>query len=232
MVRPIPSTAAPGPRYTIANVGDSLSENQTWGVPQHLMWSALLQPSLRTLGCRVRHRNLARNGSTTTQMLARIANATYWDVPRMLIVFAGVNDPGGGISNATTQANIQAMVTACFAAGTQYAVIVSPQFLNYTSGGESTGQSKPAGTYSGVYDAQVAAVAALAAAYPGRVAFCDLWDWMRDLIVAGTDTLASASWHVAGTNQHLNAYGQRIVRDAILAAIQAQSGWLDGLTRG
>lgn len=232
MVRPIPATNDIGPRYTIATIGDSLSENTTLGVPMHLMWPALLQASLRAVNARVRVRNFARNGNTTTQMLTRVANLTQWDTPKMVIVFGGVNDPGNGINAATTESNIEAIIEHCFDAGTTYAVVVSPQFLNYTSGGESTAQSKPAGGYEAVYDAQVEAVTDAEATYAGRVVFCDLWDYMRDLIVAGTESLASASWHVAGTNQHLNTLGQRYVAAAVQATITAQSGWIAALSRG
>lgn len=231
MPRPLLTAPTPGPRHTIATIGDSLSYNETLGVPPHLLWPELLAAGLRASGYRVRSRNFAKNGDTTTMMLARVAALTLHDVPKLLIIFAGVNDPGAAISQATTQANIEALAQAALTAGTGYVLVVSPQFLNYTSGGEATGGTKPSGAYAAVYDAQVAAVAALAAANPTKaIVFCDLWDFMRDRIVAGTDTLASASWHYAGTNQHFNAYGHTVVADAVEARVLAQSGWGAALT--
>jgi lysophospholipase L1-like esterase len=155
-------------------------------------------------------------------------------VPRLGIIFGGVNDPGSSITQGQTQANIEAMIQTLFDAGAAYAMVVSPQYLYWTTGGDSTSQTKPGGTYGSVYDAQVAAVAARAAANTAKsVAFCDLWTWMKGLIVGGAEpTPGTAAWHVQDTNQHFNAKGHRYVRDAVLATIQAQSGWVAALANG
>lgn len=229
-MRPIPTSLTPGPRHSIAISGDSLTENQTLLVPQHQMWPAVLQSSLRSQGARVRSRNLARNGRTTTQMSTAKANLTYFDVPKVYICFGGVNDPGNSIVGATTQANIEAMIAHCFAAGTQYAVVVSTQYLNWSSGGDTI--NTPGSTYATLRTFQQAAVTAKAVTYPGRVAYCDLYTYMRALIVAGTYTQGDFAWHTADSNQHLNAIGQAIVADAVLATITAQTGWLDDLKKG
>jgi hypothetical protein len=49
----------------------------------------------------------------------------------------------------------------------------------------------------------------------------DLYTYMRNRIVAGTDIQGSFSWHVADVNVHLNAYGHSIARDCIAAVIPA-----------
>ena len=55
--------------------------------------------------------------------------------------------------------------------------------------------------------------------------YVDFYDWMRDLIVAGTYTQGDdTAWHVAVSNAHLNNTGEQILADAIYAAMQAQ-GW-------
>lgn len=239
MPRPLLAAPTAGPRHTLAAMGDSLTHNATYGVPVHLLWPEVLAASLRASGYRVRGRNFAKNGNTTTQMLVRMPEMTRYDVPKIGLIFAGVNDPGAAISTATTQANIESMAATLYAAGTRKLVVVSPQFLNYTSGGEATSGSKPTSTYGDVWDAQVAAVAAINALHSGYAVHCELWTWMKYLIVGGTlygtaipitDTLASASWHVAGTNQHLNTYGHTIVAAAVSACILAQSGWGTALT--
>lgn len=239
MPRPLLVSASPGPRFTHAAMGDSLTHNITLGVSVHLHWPTVFGQRLRARGCRVRSRNFAISGNTTTQMIARFGVMTHYDVPKIASIMAGVNDPGNGISQAQTQANIEAMGDALWASGTRMLLVHSPQFLNYTSGGEATSQTKSAGNYGNVTDAQVAAVAALNGRHSGYAVFVDTWLWMKYLIVGGTlygvtipvtDTLASASWHVAGTNQHLNAYGQSIVAAAADACVAAQSGWLAALT--
>lgn len=227
MTRPILANPSPGPRHSIAVTGDSLTENQTLYVPQHLMWPAVLQTSLRSAGARARLRNFARNGNTTTNMLTRVADYSYFDVPKMMIIMGGVNDPGAAIAGATTQANIEAMIAALFALGTRYAVVVSTQYLNWSSGGDTV--STPYSTYATLRPFQQAAVTAKAITYPGRVAYCDLYTFMRALIVSGTETQGSFSWHVADSNQHLNVLGEAYVAAAVLATITAQTGWLAAL---
>lgn len=230
MVRPIPGTPTPGPRHTIAITGDSLSENQTLYVPQHLMWPAVLQGLLRDAGARVRVRNFARNGNTTTNMLTRVANYTTFDVPKVFVCFGGVNDPGNGIVGATTQGNIEAMIEHCFDAGTTYAIVVSTQYLNFSTGGDTL--LTPYGNYATLRPFQQAAVTAKNATYPGRVAYCDLYTHMRSLIVAGTYAQGDFAWHTADANQHFNAVGEAIVADAVLATVEAQDGWLTALRKG
>ncbi len=106
-------------------------------------------------------------------------------------------------------------------------IAVSPQFLNWTSGGDTvaagSSHSGQNATYKAVNDDIAAACTA------ETVPFCDLYAYMQSLINAGRDTALSASWHVLGTNQHLNYYGQQVVAEAILATINAQSGWLAAL---
>lgn len=227
MPRPQLANPAVGHRYTLAAMGDSLTHNPTLGVPAYALWPQVLAGRLTTLRARVRARNFAKNGNTSTQMVARMPEMTAIDIPTLAIIMAGVNDPGASITGATTQANIESMVNTEMTAGTQYAVIVSTQYLNYSTGGDTL--STPYATYATLRTFQQAAATARAAAYPGRVAYCDLYAYMRNLIVNGTETQGSFSWHVADANQHLNVLGNQYVAAAVLATIQAQPGWLAAL---
>lgn len=215
------------PRKTLAAMGDSLTHNVTLGVRPDQFWPERLAVKLREEGVSVRARNFGKSGNTSTQMLARFGHMTRYDVPLIAGIWAGANDPGNSIAGATTQANIEQMARTLLDAGTQYIVIGNTQYLNYTTGGDTT--TTQTSTYATLKGFQKAAADALKAAYPGRVAYCDTYEHMRQLIVSGVDTQGSASWHVAGTNQHLNAYGEQIVADAMRATIQAQPGWLDAL---
>lgn len=213
---------------TLAAMGDSLTFNDVyWGCAPHQMWPEVLAAQLRTLACPIRGRNFGASGNTTTQMLARASQLTLYEVPDLAIVFGGVNDPGASIAGATTQANIEAMVSGVIAAGCSHVVVVNTQYLNFTTGGDAL--ATPYASYAALRPYQQAAATSQAAAHPGVVAFCDLYASMRALIVSGAETQGSNSWHAVANNQHLNAVGQSYVAAAILATIQAQSGWLKAL---
>lgn len=217
------------PRFSLAAIGDSLVHNASLGVLTHEFWPERLAVGLRDLDVAIRGRNFGHSGNTSTQAVVRIAQMTRYDVPTIGIIWAGANDPGNGIVGATTQANIQSMAETLFDAGSTYVVIGNTQYLNYSSGGDTT--SAQGATYATLKGFQAAAATALIALHPGQVAYCDTYAAMRALIVAGTETQGSFSWHVADSNQHLNAHGNQIVADAMLATIQAQDGWLAALGR-
>ncbi len=314
MVKRVQTTYTRGRRNTIAVMGDSLSHNITLGVPMHRFWAEVLAGRLRDLqSCGVRARNFAISGNTTTSMLARIHEMVRYDIPVIAIIFGGVNDPGSGISSATTTANIQAMIkylkngcapipgvgTAAYVAGqaslpaagtegTRYVVLsdtsstgglnpsgytgdhvtltgthsgpqvwecrnsaagetgwsrvstlsspivskfilVSPQFLNFTSPGDTVDAG---GTHSGQnasYNAVLNAVSTAATNEGSGTVFADLYLYMQARINAGKDSALSGSWHVTGTNQHLNTYGNDLIASFIYSTIVAQSGWITAL---
>jgi lysophospholipase L1-like esterase len=211
--------------HTVAAMGDSLTFNDVYyGVAPHLMWPEKLAVSLRGLSCNVQARNFGASGDTTTQMLARIAQLTFYDIPAIAVIWGGINDPGTAIAGATTQANISAMITALKAAGVARLVVCNTQYLNWSSGGDTIGT--PYATYATLRPFQAAAVTAAA---DSNVVLCDTYMSLRGLIVAGTETQGSNSWHAVANNQHLNALGQTYIASALLATIQAQPGWLAAL---
>lgn len=211
--------------HSISVMGDSLTHNHTLGVGWDKFWTKWLQDSLRALGCTVVVRNFGKSGNTTTQMIVRYACMTQFAVPNIGIIFGGVNDPGNAISQATTQANIETMIQNLLTAGTSKIIVVTPQFLNYTSGGDFTGVTPKTDTTCN-YATVIAAVKS--AALSKGVVACDLFNYLRDRIVAGTDAAQSASWHDAPTDQHFNGYGHDLVARVILATIQAQN-WVSAL---
>lgn len=204
-------------KHTISCMGDSLTHNYTLGVPLSSLYPAQLQEKLRDLGSKVSVRNFGRSGNTTTQMISRFDAMTQFSVPDIGIIFGGVNDPGNAISQATTQANIETMITTLKSAGVSKIMVVSAQYLNFSAGGDTL--STPYANYVPVRQAQQDA----ANAHPG-VIFVDLYTYMRDRIVNAQDTQGSFSWHVADGDQHFNSYGCGIVADCVLQSVQAQ-GW-------
>lgn len=81
----------------------------------------------------------------------------------------------------------------------------------------------PYATYELVREAQAAAAVA------EGVVYGDIYNFMRDRIVAGLDADGSSSWHEAGGSQHLNEKGQNILAQAMLKTITEQDGWVDAL---
>jgi hypothetical protein len=143
------------------------------------------------------------------------------------VIWLGVNDPGNSIAGATTQANLVTMAETLFDAGTEYVIIGNTQYINWSTGGDTI--DTPESTYATVRTFQLAAANALIAAHPGKVAYCDIYGYMRQLIVDGDETQGSFSWHTADSNQHLNPLGEQYVADAMLETILSQYGWIEML---
>lgn len=209
-------------------MGDSLTQNYSTSTKIAKFWPGQLATDLSADGYQVKAINLGVSGNTTTQMLARIGAATLNYEPIMGFILGGVNDPGNGISSATTTSNISAMVDSLIAAGVPRVVIVSAHYLNF-AGGVADTQTVDYAAYVPVRAAQLAAYTASVATYPGQVAYCDLHAYLSNLIATGVEVQNSASWHVGPTDQHPNELGGSYFADAIKATITAQTGWLESL---
>lgn len=102
-------------------------------------------------------------------------------------------------------------------------ILLSTNYLNWTTGGDNAGAST-------FYAPNVAIRAATqAAATAEGVVYGDLFGFQAGLIAAGETTQGSNSWHAIPDNQHHNAYGHGTVARCVVATIQAQSGWLAAL---
>lgn len=95
-------------------MGDSLSHPNTMQCALHLCGPAVFEAKLRSVGVDARVMNRARDGATTaitgSNMGARMASLTAGAPLDLCVIFGGVNDPGSAITQAQTQANIQAML--------------------------------------------------------------------------------------------------------------------------
>lgn len=179
----------------------------------------LNETALRAQGCRVSFRNYGHSGATTDEMLGMAALLPAVAAPALAVIYGGVNDGSGGGPN--TQANLVAIGQALQTAGYSRLVIGLCHYYNFTSGGDTL--ATPLAANATLRTKQQNAATTLGAAV------ADFYTFMRDLIVAGTDTQGSASWHVAPTDAHLNAYGQTILANCVVAAIGA-AGWIDDLS--
>lgn len=295
--------------YTVAALGDSLTENLgAFAVPPEGMWPAVLAgqtplaatvptailPSgitlagkglLRQLGGLTRERNFGKAGDTTTNMIARQAIMSAYDVPAIAVLWGGVNDVttvatvtsttvftvstgtgarfsignfidvGGrtsvvsGVSSdqitvspalsgtpnvgdyviGPTKNNIQTILTALANAGCTRLIAMNTQYKNYTAGGDTTGTPEPFYAALRAYQASAVSTWTAPAGSGAAVVLCDVYAFMKSLITGGYETQGSNSWHAVANNQHLNALGESYVALAVLATIQAQSGWLAAL---
>jgi hypothetical protein len=132
-----------------------------------------------------------------------------------------------------TQQNIIETGTTYTAAGCSRLVIVNQHYMNFSTtanGLTPDTHASPVASRAALRVLQAAAATALGAVY------VDLYTYMDALIVAGTETQGSASWHVydstVGANAvHLNNRGGDVVAAAIDAAIVAQQPtWIAALS--
>lgn len=195
-------------------MGDSLTENDVWGVPAHLMYPTVLQNSLNAAGANCIVRNFGRSGNTTAQMLSRFARMTQFGVPKIGIIFGGANDPANSITDATTTANLKSMIQQLQSAGCSRILVISMHYINWSTGGDTL--ATPYSSYVNLRNDQQAACSATGAIY------VDFYNYLRNRIVGGQDAQGSYSWHVADQNIHLNSYGESLLATLLLQTIQAQ----------
>lgn len=110
-------------------------------------------------------------------------------------------------------------------------VVVSTNYLNYTTGGDTL--TTPYSAYASIRTAQQAAVTAQAVTVGGKpaVVYADLYAAQKARIQSGADPDfssvaydAAQSWHATQNNQHHNAYGHQLVEQTVRAAITT-AGW-------
>jgi lysophospholipase L1-like esterase len=233
-MRQLQTEFTPYPTEDLVAIGDSLTFNYLYPVYVESYYPERAAVALRALGAPMRARNMGISGQTSAQIAARAAVTLQYGTPALGVIWAGQND--SGTSWADTAANIETVANAMLGVGCERVIVCATHYINFDtgSGGDNTSgalTSAPSGDRATLRTAQNSAYTALAAANPGKVAWCDLWQYMHDYLAAnpthiGVDTY----YHVAASNIHLNAVGEQLVADALLATVQAQDGWLDALS--
>jgi len=157
--------------------------------------------------------NLGVWGETTGEMRQRIEQALSEGRPEIVVVFGGENDAARGVDPAETERNVSAMVTWLRSHGVRKIVLIGPGLLNYAR--------DPARVQA--VD-QVRTVLRGVAVREGAI-FVDLVQILGERIERGDDPDFSRvpyrqrrSWHASAGDPHYNAYGQRLIADAFLAA--------------
>ena len=150
----------------------------------------------------------------------------------------------GGFPATTTRLILNRMVASLVAAGVSRVLLLSKHLCNYPTSGDITGSppyitSQPgngSGTGFDLWTAQHNAYSDSVAAYPGKLAWVDLYGGEYSILngnsslIWRTGQLPAAPWHVADNNVHLTYAGSAVVAGLVQAAIQAQSGWQGAIT--
>ena len=195
-------------------IGDSLTSPFTGFTLPRQVW-------LRRVGRRgYRTLNLGVGGETTADMCARVDQLLSEGTPEVAVVFAGNVDAERGVDPAETERNVLFMVNWLREHGVRKIAVVGPGLLNLP---------RVPDYMSHVTDwfALVGPLRAVLSnfAVEHDVVFVDLAQFLRDRITRGDDPdfsrvpyRHSRSWHAVSDDAHLNAYGQRLVAEAFLAA--------------
>jgi lysophospholipase L1-like esterase len=140
-----------------------------------------------------------------------------------------------------TASNLKGMTEYLLAAGCAKVVICLTHFQNFNGGGDNSAGNVPyatpqAGVRLDLWNRQHDAAVESAATYPGKVAYCNLYAAMYQVLTNAKNPFYQANkagvdafWHVGTANTHLNVLGNMIVANALLATLQSQTGWINDL---
>lgn len=129
------SSAATPKIHLLHCMGDSITNSDTsLGIHKSFAYPYLVQ---KAIGGICRARNFGIPGNTTTQMLARFSDMIK-HVPTVATIYGGINDNGNSIATATTQSNIQSMITQLQNAGCTKIILCNIHTIPGTSGTQDT----------------------------------------------------------------------------------------------
>lgn len=149
---------------------------------------------------------------------SRVVQSVATDQITLSVALSGAPIAGDTIQFDTT-VNLVAIGNRLITLGYTRLMVGVQHYLNYSAGGDTV--ATPQAQATSIRATQIAAAASLGAVE------VNFHTYMRSLIQAGTYVQGSASWHVADLNSHLNATGEQILMDCILANIP--SSWYGSL---
>ena len=157
--------------------------------------------------------NLGVSGDTTADMRRRIEQTLNQGQPEIVVLFGGGNDAVRRIDPVETKRNVELMLDWLRDHGIRDFVLIGPGLLNWERDAD----------WSGAVE-EVRTVVMEIAERRGAI-FVDLARFLRGRIERGEDPdfarvpyRQSRSWHVHDGDPHFNAYGQRLIAEAFLAA--------------
>jgi lysophospholipase L1-like esterase len=171
-----------------------------------------------------RHRyrtvNLGVGGQTTAEMCRRIPEYLSEGQPEIAVLFAGSVDAELFVDPAEVERNLTFIVKWLGEHGVAKIALVGPGTVNLP---QVPAYLPPAADYFASIDTVREVFRAVAAQH--EVVFVDLAQFLRDRIARGLDPdfshvryRQSRSWHAVPNDGHFNAYGQRLIAEAFLAA--------------
>jgi lysophospholipase L1-like esterase len=174
--------------------------------------------------------NLGRGGQTTGDMCQGIDEFLSEGQPEIAVLFAGNCDVELGVDPSDTERNVIFIVNWLRAHGVRKIALIGPGMLNLE---EVPAWLAHIPDWTAAAD-RVRAVLRDVAAQNDAV-FVDLAQFLRDRIARGEDPdfsrvpyRQSRSWHASATDGHFNAYGNRLVAEALLSAT---ADWRPSRTR-
>jgi lysophospholipase L1-like esterase len=157
--------------------------------------------------------NLGVSGDTTRDMRRRIEQALAKGRPEIAVVFGGANDALHDIDPAETRENVVVMVEWLRERGVTNIVLIGPGLVNLERDLDRPPRA----------DELREVIKDVAQRYDAM--FVDLEQYLRARIERGQDPdfsrvpyRQSRSWHASDRDPHFNAYGQRLIAEAFLAA--------------
>lgn len=191
-------------------IGDSLTDPAAAYTLPHQVW-------VRVVGRgRYRTLNLGVSGDTTADMRARVEEALNEGLPRIAVLFCGVNDAVRGVDPKDTERNVAWTVEWLRERGVEKVVLIGPGILN-------AGQMPD---WAPAAEQVRKLLRGLAARHDAL--FVDLTAFMRDRIDRGDDPdftrvayEQSRSWYASSGDLHFNSYGHRVIAEAFLTATSA-----------
>lgn len=188
-------------------IGDSITDpGSAYTLPRQVWLRIVGREGYKTV-------NLGVSGDTLGDMRRRLEQTLREGHPEIVVVFGGVNDAQRGLDPAETERDVTFMVKWLRDHGIPNIVLIGPPLVNW----------KPAPDWASSAD-EVQRVLRDVADRHGAL-WVDLALFLRRRIARGEDPdfsrvryAQSRSWHVAARDPHLNAYGQRLVAEAFLAA--------------
>lgn len=188
-------------------IGDSLTDPSSGSTLPWQVWlRRVARQGYRTV-------NLGVSGETTADMRHRIEQTLCEGQPEIAVLFGGANDALHRVDPAETERNVTFIIEWLRDRGIRKIVVIGPGLINW---------SRDARDWAALDEVRKV-LADIAARYD--VVFVDLAEVLRDRIDRGEDPdfgrvpyRQSRSWHVRDGDPHFNAYGQRLVAEAFLAA--------------
>jgi lysophospholipase L1-like esterase len=200
----------------VVAIGDSLTDPSSGSTLPWQVWlRRVARGGYRTV-------NLGVSGETTADMRHRVEQMLSQGRPDIAVLFGGANDALQRVDPAETEDNVTHIVRWLRDQGVQKIVLIGPGLINWSHDA----------TDWAALDEVRRVLARVAARYD--TTFVDLAGLLRGRIDRGEDPdfarvpyRQSRSWHVKDGDPHFNAYGQRLVAEAFLAAIAdwRRPGW-------